>query len=320
MSEIGRITAIGIGKETTFGTKASSISFFPVESFDPAPRTELVRESGIFGRKESTRKGACVAKKFAEPTFEGIVYDEIIGEMLMASLGVDSISGASIPYTHEFTSNNVGIPSYTIVWKDGNMTKMLTGCVLSSLELNQETGDFLKYSSAFISRYPETTTDTVSIPAENKFCSKFATVKIADDVAGLGAASAIGAESFRISIEKNAEAKYLFGSNEPAINYDKQLDVNGEFMLDMDAGTYLDLNEAGTIKALQFETVNTDETIGTGNPELKVVLDAVDIQEWTRNGGKDDRVTQTCGFVASFDPDTSQEIAITLVNSQSTEY
>jgi len=320
MKEIGRKTLVGIGKETTFGTKASSISYFPVESFDPSPRAEIVREQGMFGRKESTLKGACVAKKFAEPSFSGIVYDEIIGELLMAALGTDTKTGSAVPYTHTFTSNNTSIPSYTIVWKSGNMTKMLTGCVLTTLSLVQETGAFLNYSASFISKYPATTTETPGISAENKFCSKYATLKLADDVAGLSGASAINAETFNWTIEKNVESLFVFGSDEPADNYDKQMDNTGDFTLGIDDDSYLTLHENGTIKAMQFETVNSDVAIGTGNPELKVVFDAVDVSEWTRGGGKDDRTTQTCGFVASYDLGSSSEITVTLKNSQSTDY
>lgn len=320
MNEIGRKTLVGIGKESTFGTKASTITYFPVENFDPAPRVEKVREQGIFGRKEGTLGGVCIGKKFAEPSFDGLVYDEVIGQLIMGALGTDTTTGASTPYSHTFTSDNDAIPSYTIVWKDGNMTKMLTGCVLSSLELNQDVGDFLKYSTSFVSKYPATTTETPSITAENRFCSKFATVKIATNVAGLSGASAVNAESFRLTIEKNAEAKYVFGNTEPNAIYDKQLDVNGEFTVSMDSGTYLDLFENGTTQALQFETINTDITLGAGNPELSVVLDAVDISEWSRSGGKDDRVMQTCGYMGAYDLATSKEIEVVLKNDQSTSY
>lgn len=320
MNEIGRKTIIGIGKESTFGTKASSITYFPVESFDPAVRTEVVREQGIFGRKESSLSGVCVAKKWSEPSIEGIVYDEIVGHILMGALGTDTKTGLAIPYTHAFSSNNSSIPSYTIIWKDGAMTKMITGAVLSSLELTQETGGFLMYSVSFVGKSPADTTETPGITAENKFCSKFAGVKIEDDVASLAGGTVIGAESFSLSVQKNAEAKYKFGSNEPSEIYDKQMEITGEFTLGMADDTYLDLQSAGTQKALQFETINTEVTIGTGNPEFKVVLDAIDIQEWTRNGGKDERVTQTCGFTASYDLSASKAITITLKNSEATAY
>lgn len=320
MTEIGRITSIGIGKEATFGTKASSITYFPVESFNPNLRTEVVREQGIFGKKATSLKGACVAQKWSEPSIEGIVYDETIGLFLLGALGTHAKTGAGVPYTHTFTENDASIPSFTIVWKDGGMTKMLTGCVFSTLELTQETGQFLMFSASLVGKYAVDTTETPGITAENKFCSKFASLKVEDDVASLAGGTAIGAESFRVTIEKNAEAKYLFGSNDPDGIYDKNMEVTGEFMLNLEDDTYLDLHNAGTVKAIQFESINTDVTIGTGNPEIKVVLDACDIQEWTRNGGKDERLTQTCGFYSSYDLSAGSMITAEIKNSQATDY
>lgn len=316
MIEIGRKTMVGIGKESTFGTKASSIVYFPVESFNPNSRTEVIREEGMFGRKENKLRGNCVAKKWSEPAFDGIVYDEMMGQLLMAALGTVAKTGSD-PYTHTFSANQGTIPSYTVVFKDGNMTKMMTGCVLSNLEINQETGDFLRYSVGFMGKFPKTTSETPAITAENKFCSKFASLKIEDTVAALSAGTAIGAETFRITIDKGADSLYKFGSNEPAENYDQAIDLSGEFMLTMDSGTYLDLHEAGTVKALQFETINTD---ATDNPAVKYILNAVDISEWSRDGGKDDRTKQTCGFVGSYDLSDSEAIEAVLVNKDSSDY
>jgi hypothetical protein len=315
-TEIGRKTVVGIGKESSFGSKASSIVYFPAESFNPNPRTENIREEGMFGRKENKLKGVCVAKKWSEPSFEGIAYDDMIGQLLMAAFGTDTKTGSD-PYTHTFSMNQGDIPSYTIVYKDGNVTKMMTGCVLSNLEINQETGDFLRYNVSFVGKYPATTTESPSITAENKFCSKFASVKIEDDTASLSGGTAIGAESFRLTIDKGAESLYKFGSNEPSENYDKAIDIAGEFMLNMDAGTYLDLNAAGTEKSLQFETINTD---AAGNPTVRFVLNAIDISEWTRDGGKDDRVKQTCGFVGGYDLSDSEAIEGVLINDNATAY
>lgn len=316
MSEIGRKTLVGIGKETTYGVKASTIEYFICDSFDPGVSKENIRDEGMFGSKSNRTKGTCVVKKWAEPSLEGLVYDGIFGHLIMAALGTDVVTGAS-PYTHTFAVNEGDIPSYTIVWKDGNMTKMMTGAVLNSTEINQETGDFLRHSTGFMAKFPVTTTETPGITAENKFCSKIASLKLENAVADLPAGTSINAESFRLTIDKGAEALYVFGSNEPSKTYDKAIDITGEFKVDMDAGTYLDLAEAGTVKALQFESINTE---ATGNPTIRFTLDAVDISEWSRDGGKDDRVTQTCGFVASYDLAAASEIEAVLINSRSATY
>ena len=320
MNEIGRITSIGIGKEATFGTKASSITYFPVESFAPGAQTEVVREQGIFGKKATSLKGQCVAKKWSEPSLEGIVYDEVIGLFLLGTLGTHGKAGVAVPYTHTFTENDGTVPSFTIVWKDGAMTKMMTGCVFSSLEFTQETGGFLMFSASLVGKYPTTTVETPGLTAENKFCSKFASVKLEDAVAGLPAGTAINAESFSVSIEKNAEAKYIFGTNEPSSIYDKNMEITGEFTLNVADDSYLTLHSGGAIKAIQFDTINTDVTIGAGNPAFKIILDACDIQEWTRNGGKDERVTQTCGFYASYDLTAGSSIKAEIKNSKATDY
>lgn len=318
--EIGRKMMVGIGKETTYGTKASSITWLPVEEYDLGKKIEYVKNESSIGRIEN-QIDSDVSKKWAEPSLKGIVFDKSIGLALLGALGVVSTS-ADTPEvgvnTHAFTVKNDNDPiSFTLVFKDDISTQMITGAIVNNFELDASIGEYVKSNISFIGKFPASTTDTPSYTDENEFLTNHLTVKFADTQSGLDAASAITVESAKITINKNAEAYHAVGSADLNKAINKNLECNGDFTMLYEDATYDNLWSAGTKKAIRFELTNSDVTIGSSsNPKLTIDFNQCNFEEWNRENGLSDIIKQTLGFVAEYKTGDSKMIGATLINTE----
>jgi hypothetical protein len=182
--------------------------------------------------------------------------------------------------------------------------------MLESLEITAELDQVVMFTASFISKVARSTGLTVpAVVAESKFTKKHLSVKIADDIASLAAASAISIKSLTLTINKNTALDDVLGTAEPEDILNHQLSVEGEITLNYEAETYKDYMKAGTSKALQIAFTNTDATIGAStNPSLTIQLPKVDFFDWEPTYDNDEIVTQTFSFKGSRDVTNSQEV------------
>lgn len=316
---IGRKTSILIGKESTWGTKASSFVSVPVTEFNFNQQDEFVKDNSAVGVIDENSKSRIV-KKWSEPNIGGILTDKLAGWLLLSALGSNSPS-ADDPEagvnTHSLSRLNTNAhPSFTIIFKDDVHVKMCTGCRLNTLELLSEEGDFARFNATFVGKYPQTTTETPSYVEENDFLPKHRVVKLASNVAGLTGASGIDVRSVKINFEKNAEP-YFGGSDNPTKIVNKQFNVNGDMTVAFENETYYDLVANNTQQAVLFELTNTDKTIGSSsNPSIAVTLTRATLESWVKEAGLDDIVVQTFGFQGEYDPSAGSQVTAQLINTQ----
>jgi len=97
-----------------------------------------------------------------------------------------------------------------------------------------------------------------------------------------------------LTISKNLEADYCAGSIEPRDYINKQVSIEGSFTAVYENTTFKDFNLNGTHRAIRFEAVDTNTTIGaTDNPTLSIDLPLVAFTERDKTQGNDEVVTQT---------------------------
>lgn len=318
---IGRTTQIYIGKETTFGTKASSFIALPVRDFNFNPQQEFAKDNSVIGRIEEN-VSSIVTKQWSEPTFGGLVLDKAFGHLLLMALGVVSTTADSPEAgvnTHAFSVKNDNNPiSYTIIFKDAVQTKMVTGAVLNTLETSSEDlADYVTYTASFFGKFPTTTTQTETYVAENIFAPKFTTIKLASALSGLDAAAAISLEAAKLTIEKNVEAEYSIGNVEPTAIFNKQFNVFADMTALFEDETYYDIFEAGTKKAVRFELENTDVTIGAAtNPKVTIDLAKCSLEDFGKEAGADEKVVQTFALRGEYSLTDGKAIQASLINTQ----
>ena len=229
-TQVGRLIQVGIAKEASRGTAEASATFwYPKIDFDFNPRADYaVNESGlgvIDGRSD-----AKVVEKLGEGSFGGLIFDKSIGLILAACLGTWATTGPTdSAYTHAFTRlNSNQHPSLTVFHKDQNVDERYALGMLNNLTINAVLKDFVKFSAGFMSKVGASTSQSPSYSAENIFLATHVTVKFANTIALLGAASASAVRAINLTINKNVEDWQNLGSVEPTDIVNKAFTVSGD--------------------------------------------------------------------------------------------
>lgn len=322
MSEIGRKLAVGIAKETTPGTPVAPAFWIQVDDRELAPRENHAENEAARGSIQAQGQSEIV-EKFGEPSFGGPIFDKSFGLLLLTALGTVSTSSndpESGVHTHTYSVLDTNAhPALSIGMKDAVLDKVASYAVLNSLGIEVNSGEFSKYTASFMSRFPATASQTAAFVEENKFVPKFVSVKLAANVAGLGAAGELDLDGFSLTIEKAVEKHTPFsnaGSNEPKTINNGALRITGELRLRFKASTLYDLFAAGTNKALRITFANTGVTIGSStNPTFTITLGSVSFREWNPDTANDSFISETIPFTAET-PTSDAFAAATAINTQ----
>lgn len=308
---IGRLVNIGIGRETSRGAGAAAVYELPATSFSFDDKVTKARSQGSLSNIADSEE-AFVTTKYGEGDLEGEIRSKSFGFLLYALMGSLSTSGPSdSAYTHSFTISQANThQSLALVVDDPNTVELYKLVMLNSLEITAELDQIVMFTASFMSKLGRDTGLTVPAPvAESKFTKKHVSVKIASNISGLGAASAISVKSLTLTINKNVQLDDVLGTAEPEDILNQQLSVEGELTLNYEAETYKGYQNNNTSRALEISFVNTDDTIGVSTrPSLTFQFPKVDFFDWEANYDNDAIVTQTVSFKASQDLANSQEI------------
>lgn len=317
---IGRLADIGIAKEASRGSAESSVDFYLPKvslSIDDGI-DQAIDESSIGVIEDAT--GAAIIAKFAEGEIEGNVYDKSFGLILLAALGSVSTSGPSqtTVYTHSFTVlQSAQHPSLTLFLDDPNQDYKYALAMLQSLDLDVMLGQYARYRAAFRSKVGATATLTPSYSTENHFLPQHGSVKLATNLSGLGAASAIDIRSIKLSVAKNIEDDRKLGSLDASDILNKQIAVEGTVELVFTDNTFKTEMLADTAKAMRIRLSNTDVTIGSSlNPQLTIDLAKVKVTSFERNYENDGIVTAAVDFKAFYSLGDTAMITAELINEQ----
>lgn len=320
MKFIGRLADIGVTKEAVRGTAETTASFWlPKISLTADDGIEQVVDESSIGVIEDA-PGASIVGKFAEGEIEGNIHDKSFGLLLLAALGSVSTSGPAEDdvYTHEFSVlQGAQHPSLTMFLDDANQDYKYALAMIESLVLDVSLGQFARYKAAFRSKVGATATLSPAYVAENFFLPQHGSLKLASDLSGLGAASAINVRSVKLSIMKNIEDDRKLGSLDQADILNKQFAVEGTVELVFDAATFKTDMLADTAKAMRLRLTNSDVTIGsTLHPQLTIDLAKVKFSKFSKNYANNDIVVATVDFKAFYSVADSKMIEVELVNAQ----
>ena len=249
----------------------------------------------------------------------------MFGQLLYGAFGTlatsvdDPEAGAN---THTFSVLNTNQnPTYSIVLDDdvraGAASHVVLASKLSRLEVRVVAGEYVTYEATFVGRKPEATTEAPSFVAETDFVSAEATAKFAATVAGLGGASTVPLESLTLTIERNTEPHFAFGSVAPNQIVNKQLSVTGEAVLLFENSTYYDLFTANTVQALLLSLVSGTDIGATSTAfQIDLQLDELVFPIWSDPRPLDDKVMQTVELRGQYNTTTSAMINGTLINAE----
>lgn len=320
---IGRLVKVGIAKETSRGDGASPTYTLPFAKLSFDDKIVQARSTGALGALADSEE-AFVTTKYGQGDIDAELRSKSIGLILYALLGSYSVAGPSdSAYTHSFSIAETNQhQSLSFVIQDPTTTELYKLVMIDSMKIQAALDKVVTYTLGFMSKCARDTGLTApAVVAESKFTKKHINVRLADNVAGLAAATPLALKSLNFNVMKNVAMDDILGSAEPEDFLNNQLAVEGDFELNYDAETFKTLFKNGTYKAMQLSFVNTDDTIGAGTrPSLTIVCPKVDFSPWEPNYDLDKIALQKISFKASKDIANSLNIisSCQLVNDVST--
>lgn len=328
--EIGRKHSLALGIETTAGTAGAIDVWIPLEEVKITPKTEIVTDESGFGTISAGADGH-VVKKWAEVTGKGLVRPTSFGYLLLLAIGTASAPALQETgvYKHDFTvKNDNAHPTATMIHDDATQEEQGTYAMIDTISLSGEAGDYLRFDEKIVSR--SLTDATGNTPAflttgETPFLVSKVSVKFADDVAGIGAASRVGVTTFNLNIEKNLTQIFQTSTDgtealDFSTQHNQDLRVTGDFEIIYNNTTFKNLALAGTKQAIELQVEGRSLIGATKYENLTIQLASVILTEWDRDSNNDEIVKQTFGFTGFYKLAETKQITASLTNAKSTIY
>lgn len=318
----GRKVSFGLAKEAVRGTAEAAPDYWLNHmSIGFYPRAEKALNESALGNLHKDNDSTTMTL-WGEGDFEYKAGDQTIGSLLHASMGTINTaanadaSGAVYDHTLTFDQSN-NPASYTFFRKDPNIDEAYALGMVSSIELNAELGSWLMLNGSVITKPATAATTTVTRIAENEFKPKHISVKLATNVAGLGAATNEATlQSLRLTIDRSVERDLALTTDEPYDISVREIEISGEIVVRHADATHLTSYLNDTQQAMRISIVNDDVTIGTAaNPGLVITLPKVTFDNWEIDQGLSDKVNQTIGFKALYDVTSASALSMVLTNA-----
>jgi len=323
---IGRTGSVGIGVESTRGTSVAPTHFVPVQGYSLDDKVEYIKNDSGLGHIAENNESD-ILHLWAEGDVEGKVFVDSIGVELTALFGASPSSAERTTtdvFDHTYAlANNNQHKSLTLAYKDANEDVRFALGMINTYAIEAAVDNYLKRTVSFITKKSASASNTVAHTEDFEFIPNDITVKFATDLAGLGAASEVPVRSVNIEFNKNAEAQYILGSQEPDDIVNKQFAVTGSFEAYMDNTTYKVWANTGVRKAFRFEAINPTVigSSGSHTPALRFDFAKVKFESHERNFDNNEVMLQTINFEAYYDLTEAEIVEARLTNeNDGTDY
>jgi len=309
---IGRLEAIGLGIEATPGTSVAPQTWVRWMDQDINPKTTVVENESAIGVVDRV-EDSDVTAKWVEGSIGGKVTIETFGFLLLGMFGTVS-TGEAVGgvYPHTFSVKQSSIPTtLTIARKTPLKSERFAYGTIDSLELSVEAGGWLMATAAVKARPGASSSESVAIASETEFTSKHITLKVAADLDGLPAASAVNAQSLKLTMKRDSEAFNPLGTSDLP-QFDRGVfEASGEFVIRLTDTQYETDFLANTRKALSIALSNGDDG-------ATFTASKVRYRELEASRDRDNIVTATVQFFCEFDVDEGSSIVPVLNNTRAT--
>lgn len=303
---LGERYVTGVAVEGTRGTFAAAQDY--VRGREPATIQTVVDKVDI-QETEGTgvaTKGQVVTMKRVQGEAAVNMRFRTYGYWLLSLFGkVNSVveAGETVVYRHTFTIEPT-LPQPTLslsLARGGFGHKAINGAVVSQISESYSLDDVVNSTVSLMGRSETANADFTPAFTEDDHLAphQFASIKIADDVAGLGAAPIICVTELTNEMNRNTREKGCLSSDNVQDFIAQLMNLTGSFTWDKTADTYRDLGISNVPKAMQIRVVNTAVTIGVAsNPTLIYTFPSVNLTT-EESRPIDNAVTETVSWVAN---------------------
>lgn len=264
-----------------------------------------------------------IIRKYSELAFSAPVKSDWLGHILtgiFGSVSSNEASGETAIFDHTITvANNSTPPAYSLYMLDDVQSDLATYGIIKKLELTCNADGILNADVEVIAQARESGSGTAAYSTDHHFQGSHLTVKIAADLASLGAASAVNFQTMKLTIEREVTPVYAFGSTEPNKFVAGAIKISGELSIVYENTTQRGYYEGETDKALRLDFNDSATTIGSAEtPQLLIDLAKINFISHERPDGIDEADIETMEFEASYDLDETSPkmVTITLTNEE----
>lgn len=313
----GRLTAVGLGIETTPGTAATAGYWVPDMTFTHEDKNTTITDESSFGRLEDA-VDSDVVQQWSEGSLGAVLRTDHIGALLKSLFGTATSVARSAPnaavYDTTFIVNNVNThPSLTLYAKDANQDIRFPYGMVDKFSIDYQMGKLIEYSVDFKAKKGVATTSTATyIANETKFRPQDVAFKLATNVAGLAGAAVAPVKSLKLTITKGTDVQYVLGSVDVDSIYNTHFNVEVEVGLLYNDLTYKNYDFNNTKQAASIALTRTDTTIGSSaNPGLVFTFDNMFFNGWTKNRAQNEMMSQSITMKGLYSfPNTSMAKAV----------
>lgn len=320
----GEDVVIGVAPESVRGTFVNPTFWIPGRSpsgIRPIQDRVAIKETR--GNKLATT-GEEIVQERAEGDLEmnvrvqsiGLILKSLLGEVASVSKG--GANAAVYDHTFHLLNDNPAHPSVSFGlhqpgvqdydYRLGMVTKLElevtpTDLVMAKMEMGavQESA----HSGSFTPSYST---------ADAHFRHHDITIKLAANVAGLGAAPALLVKNIKCSLDNGGRPEQDVSQINPNNMLAGEVKFGGSFELNHVDSTYQDLFKANTARALQISMVRSDITIGaSANPGIVITFPKIQFNDWNPNRPIEEIVRQALQFNVH-QPDSGEPIEIIVTN------
>lgn len=328
MIQRGEECIVGVGSQSDRGTPVDPQMWIPGRT--PSGISDVVEKTMVKETRGTKIESIAseIIGKHAEGNLEFNLRCESIGFILKSLLGqVDSdpVAGQSGAYDHVFTvlPSDPEHPVLTAALSQpANQDYEYVDSMPISLQIKITPDDLVVATVGFYAKKEQENSGTPYVPTfvtrDYYFRHQDVSVKMAANVAGLGAATAMALRDFEITIPNGGKGIPTISSLNPANVIAGKIAITGTMTLDLSDTSLHDDFDEGSYAALQITMTRADVTIGSStNPSITILLPKVSLETWAPTRPIDDVVTQQAGFAAHYDETTAKAVTITVRNQRS---
>ncbi|MEA9986255.1 phage tail tube protein [Subtercola sp. RTI3] len=318
---IGRKDSVGVGIEAVPGTTVAPQAWQRHLALSLDPNTTVIQNTSAMGRVEEVNDSA-VTEQWVDGTINGKVTSNTIGYFMLNMLGIVTPtlhSGETAVWDNLFTIDQGNVPpSLTFARSNPVIARRFGLGTQSDIEFSYKQNDWAQFTSTVMAKAGQTSSETVAFIAnEPEFTSKHVTVKLAANVAGLSAASALQLKSLKFKISRKADRFTPMGAIDPVSFDNEDYSVTGSFVLRYTDHTLEDLGMLNTTQALSIDLTNSDVTIGTAaHPQLTFTMPQVRLAPISLDDPLKQALSQTINFSCELNSTLGYLIQGKLVNTQ----
>lgn len=301
---IGRTMSVGVATETVRGVGVAPTFWVNAKTFSFIDAPERALSEAGFGRITGGDQAPKTMEK-AEGEVEFEMDDQSLGIFLKSVFGtVNTVTTDTSAFTHTFSlQNDNQHDSMSIHTIDPIGQLLFELSMIDTFEILIEPDNIVSARVGFMSKgSADSSGQTASYVAVKKWIGRNLTFKVAENTAGLGAASAVSLKSLTLRIEKNAEINKTLGTVQPEDIVNKKFNVTGEIVLDYEDRTFLNFVKDATNRAMRIDLVHEDLAgASTAFFQFKIDLSKVMFDDFSPDFALDEIVTQTYTFTGLYD-------------------